>query len=221
MDCKFEDEKKRRKSGLLERIFPVEYDFEQMLGWQANQTRAGVEAFLDWLEHHPDEEPVEMDRLESRVDDMRYDLEEKLKDAFSTPFDRQDIYGLSRQMDYILNYASETAREMYVFSVLPDRTILGMTKALIRGTALVCEGVHEMSGSQRRTKEIIREAREVMHEIEGFYINGMDELFRTGDPMAAMKKREVYHHLRDAGRALRGTVDALHKAVVGIDLAGE
>ncbi len=221
MDCNNEDERRRRKSGLLDRIFPVEYDFEQMLCEQAQHTRAGVEAFRDWLLHNPDGEPVEMEHLEDRVDAMRYDLEEKLKDAFSTPFDRQDIYGLSRQMDYILNYASETAREMYVFSVLPDRTILGMTNALIRGTALVCEGVHEMGGSQKRIKEIIREARVVMHEIEGFYISGMDELFRTGDPIAAMKKREVYHHLRDAGRAFRGTVDVLHKAVVGIDLAGE
>jgi uncharacterized protein Yka (UPF0111/DUF47 family) len=221
MDIENKIERKKRKSGLLDRIFPVEHDFEQMLGEQAIQTRTGVEAFLDWLEHNPDGEPVEMERLEDRVDAMRYDLEEKLKDAFSTPFDRQDIYGLSRQMDYILNYATETAREMYVFSVLPDRTILGMTKALIRGTELVCEGVHEMSGSQKRNREIIREARVVMHEIEDFYIRGIDELFRNADPVGAMKKREVYHHLRDAGRALRGTVDAFHKAVVGIDLAGE
>ncbi len=221
MDCDNKGETNKRKSGLLERIFPVEYDFEQMLVEQAQHTKAGVEAFLDWILHNPDGEPVELERLEVRVDTMRYDLEEKLKDAFSTPIDRQDIYGLSRQMDYILNYASETAREMYVFSVPPDRTILGMTKALIRGTELVCEGVHEMSGSQVRIRAIILEARQVMHEIEGLYISCMEELFRTSDPMSAMKKREVYHHLRDAGRAFRGTVDALHRAVVGIDLAGE
>jgi uncharacterized protein Yka (UPF0111/DUF47 family) len=216
------DEKGEKKwAGILDAIFPSRYDFQGMLAEQADQTRTGVEAFLDWLEHHPSEKPSELDRIEDEVDAMRYELEEKLKDAFSTPFDRQDIYSLSRQMDYILNYAYETAHEMYVFSVPPDKTIMGMAKALLRGSMLVCHGVREMSGSQAKIRKIIIEARKAMHEIDELYVNGMNEVFQTGDAIAAMKRREIYHHLRDAGRALRATVDLLHKAVVGIDLIGK
>ncbi len=211
----------QRKLGILDAIFPSRYDFQKMLSEQAEQTRTGVEVFLRWLEHPPAEEPVELDRLEDAVDAMRYDLEEKLKDAFATPFDRQDLYSLSRQMDYILNYASETAHEMYIFSVPPDRTIMGMARALLRGSELVSHGVREMSGSQAKIRDIIIEARKAMHEIDELYVNGMNEVFQTGDAISAMKKREIYHHLRDAGRALRATVDLLHKAVVGIDLIGE
>lgn len=211
----------QKKLGILDALFPSRYDFQEMLSEQADQTRAGVEVFLGWLERSPGDGPAELDRLEDAVDAMRYDLEEKLKDAFSTPFDRQDIYSLSRQMDYILNYASETAREMYIFSVAPDRTIMGMARALLRGTELVCQGVREMSGSQAKIRDIIIEARKAMHEIDELYVNGMNEVFQTGDAIAAMKKREIYHHLRDAGRALRATVDLLHKAVVGIDLIRE
>ena len=50
--------------------------------------------------------PDEVRRIERDLDHMRYDLEEQLLDAFSTPFDREDLYSLSRQMDYILNFAS-------------------------------------------------------------------------------------------------------------------
>jgi len=35
--------------------------------------------------------------------------------------------------------------------------------------------------------------------------------------MQAIRTREIYHHLRDAGRAMRDTLDILHNAV--IDLA--
>jgi hypothetical protein len=45
----------------------------------------------------------------------------------------------------------------------------------------------------------------------------MTELFRTNDAMNALRTREIYHHLRDAGRAMRNTLDILHNAV--IDLA--
>jgi hypothetical protein len=42
-------------------------------------------------------------------------------------------------------------------------------------------------------------------------------LLKTSDAMQAIRTREIYHHLRDAGRAMRDTLDILHNAV--IDLA--
>jgi uncharacterized protein len=65
----------------------------------------------------------------------------------------------------------------------------------------------------------IREAREAIHTLDDRYIAAMKELFASGEAIDALKRREIYHHLRDAGRALRDTVDILHQAVVGIDLA--
>jgi len=44
----------------------------------------------------------------------------------------------------------------------------------------------------------------------------MADLLHTSDAMAALRKREIYHHLRDAGRALRNTVDIMHRTVVGL-----
>ena len=66
-------------------------------------------------------------------------------------------------------------------------------------------------------EEEIRHAREDYHRIEEVYISGMTELLQTNDAMYALRKREIYHHLRDAGRAMRDTLDILHNAV--IDLA--
>lgn len=207
--------------GILAAIFPMQYDFEQMLVDQADRTREGVEEFVDWLERSANEEPIALQRREDQVDALRYDLEEKLRDAFSTPFDRQDIYSLSRQMDYILNYAYETSCEMYAFSVLPDRPIMDMAHALLRGTGQLSRGVKEMNSNQKRIWTIIQESRKAMRQIDDAYIFGMKDLFQTDDFKSAMKKREIYHHLRDAGRALRATVDLLHKAVVVIGISDE
>ena len=96
----------------------------------ADRTFEGVEEFVEWLEHSANQEPVVLQLREDLVDVLRYDLEENLRDAFSISFDRQDIYSLSRQMDYILNYAHETSREIYVFSVLSERPIIDMALAL-------------------------------------------------------------------------------------------
>jgi len=53
-------------------------------------------------------------------------------------------------------------------------------------------------------------------EIESTYVGAMVELFRGDDPIKILKCREIYHHLRDAGRTLSITLDTLHRITVGI-----
>jgi hypothetical protein len=210
------DQQSGKWKGLFDAIFPPEYDFEGMLAHQAERTLSGVRMFATWLEKTPLSEPAALRQIEGEVDELRYRLEENLLDAFSTPFDRQDIYSLSRQMDYILSFSRETATEMFYFGVEPDEHIRNMAAGLLTGTEKVCRAVKIMSNDKIQVKQMIREARKSMRAIEADYIAGMQDLFSAGDPMVALRKREIYHHLRDAGRALRQTVDILHKAVVGI-----
>ncbi len=211
-----ESRERHERRSILDRIFPLEHDFLQMLVEQAEQTRSGVEAFVVWLDTGRDGPPNEVRRIERELDRMRYELEEQLIDAFSTPFDREDLYSLSRQMDYILNFAAETAREMHAFGVAPDRAIERMAHLLLEGAHAVAEGVGVMTRDEPRVRESIREGRAALHRMEDAYIDGLAEVFQGTDAMDALRRREIYHHLRDGGRALRGTLDVLHRAVVGL-----
>jgi hypothetical protein len=206
-----------KKKNLFSAFFPREYDFESMLAHQSDWTVSGVKAFVLWLETRPLSNPHELERIENEVDIMRYDLEDKLIRSFSTPFDRQDIYSISRQMDYILNFSKETAKEMVAFGVQADKTILAMARSLLSGTECISRGIRNLNSDKDAVEEEIRHARDAYHMMEEEYINGMTELFRTHDAMNALRTREIYHHLRDAGRAMRDTLDILHNAV--IDLA--
>lgn len=205
-----------RIQGIFQSVFPSEHDFYGMLSLQAIKTLEGVGAFVDWLQEDPRTDPVRLEEMEDEVDNLRYAMEERLIDAFSTPFDRQDIYSLSRQMDYILNYAKDCAREMYAFGVYPDEPILLMARALLRGTERVTTMVQAMGTDQRRVRQIIPEARTSIREIEDTYVQAMAALLATDNSMAALRRREIYSRLKDAGRALRATVDILHRAVVAI-----
>ncbi len=206
-----------KKKNLFSEFFPREYDFEAMLAHQAGMTVAGVQVFVAWLETRPLSDPHELVRIESEVDVMRHELEDKLIRSFSTPFDRQDIYSISRQMDYILNFSKETAKEMNAFGVQADTTILAMARSLLSGTECISRGITNLNSDKDAVEEEIRHARDAYHVMEDEYITGMTVLFRTDDAMNALRTREIYHHLRDAGRAMRDTLDILHNAV--IDLA--
>ena len=206
-----------KKKNLFSEFFPREYDFESMLAHQSDMTVTGVQAFVVWLETRPLSNPHELERIENEVDIMRHELEDKLIRSFSTPFDRQDIYSISRQMDYILNFSKETAKEMNSFGVQADKTILAMARSLLSGTECISRGIRNLKSDKDMVEEEIRHARDAYHVIEEEYITGMTELLRTNDAMNALRTREIYHHLRDAGRAMRDTLDILHNAV--IDLA--
>jgi hypothetical protein len=216
-ESKHNDPQPEKKKSLFSEFFPREYDFEAMLAHQSGMTVAGVQAFVAWLETRPLSDPHELVRIESEVDVLRHELEDKLIRSFSTPFDRQDIYSISRQMDYILNFSKETAKEMNAFGVQADTTILAMARSLLRGTECISRGITNLNSDKDAVEEEIRHARDAYHVMEELYISGMTELLRTNDAMNALRTREIYHHLRDAGRAMRDTLDILHNAV--IDLA--
>jgi hypothetical protein len=206
-----------KKKNLFSAFFPREYDFESMLAHQSDWTVSGVKAFVLWLETRPLSNPHELERIENEVDTMRHEMEDKLIRSFSTPFDRQDIYSISRQMDYILNFSKETAKEMYAFGVQTDTPILDMAKYLLSGSECISRGIKNLNTDKDAVEEEIRHARDTYNLMEEVYISGMAELLRTNDAMNALRTREIYHHLRDAGRAMRDTLDILHNAV--IDLA--
>jgi uncharacterized protein Yka (UPF0111/DUF47 family) len=210
-----EGEKPKRK--LLLSIFPQEYDFEGMLADQSEGTAKGVRMLLEWLRAESMTDPTQLDVYEAHIDSMRHSIEDKLGEAFSTPFDRHDIYNLSRQTGYVLNYSVVTAREMHAFGVTADQPILQMTEALLSGTVTLSRAMRNLHTDGRQMHDIIHEVREAIRSIEHTYIAGMAEQFRSQDVMEALRRREIYHHLRDAGRSLSITADILHSVTVGLD----
>ncbi|WP_019176821.1 DUF47 domain-containing protein [Methanomassiliicoccus luminyensis] len=205
-----------KRGGIIDSIFPPKYDFQGMVRDQADMAKEGVRALVDWLKDGSMSSPDTLISIEQKADDARHLMEEKLMEAFSTPFDRQDIYSLARQIDYILNYSLSTAQEMRAFELPPDGAIMGMAMALQYGTASVAEAVRIVGTETSHVDRMVKEMRRAEREIEAIYIESMSSVFNNDDPILAMKKREVYHHLKDAGRTLSVTIDVLHRIVVGI-----
>ena len=212
------DEGRREGRGrLLGAIFPPRYDFHGMLLTQADKTMDGVNALVDWLKKGDlSVPPDELADIEKQADQTRYHMEALLLEAFSTPFDRQDIYSISRQMDNLLNFSLSTALEMKAFGVKPDEAIMDMAMALQEGTKLVVEAIKIMEKNPTAADGMIRAMRRSERRIEINYTNSLAKVFDSDDPISAIKKREVYHHLKDSGRALDITIDILHRIVVGL-----
>ena len=206
-----------RKKKLSDRLFPPRHDFYKMLQDQADQTVIAVKALVDWLKAGDLSDPLELVKIEQHADDIRHEMEHVLVESFSTPFDRQDIYSISRQMDYVINWSLSTALEMKAFKTKPDAAMLGMAEALLRGVRLMSDAIRIIQSEPAKAGTYVPLMRKAERDIDETYVRALAQAFEEKDLTIPLKKREIYHHLRDAGRAMRDTLDVLHNAV--IDLA--
>jgi len=201
-------------NGVFGKLFPPKYDFYQMLVDQAVELNSGVEALGSWLKEGILSEPSEIVKKEKSIDEMRHAMETLLMEAFSTPFDRREIYNIAHQMGQIMDFAVSTHLEMRAFGVHTDDAMLSMSKSLGSATKLFVDALRLAMKDPAGAEALIRDIRKSEHDIEKVYIEAMGELFRKGDAFDALRKREIYHHLKDAGRAMSSTVDILHRIVV-------
>jgi uncharacterized protein Yka (UPF0111/DUF47 family) len=197
-----------------QRLFPVKYDFYGMISEQAKATTNGVKTLCNWTRSRAGKDHQLLFQQAETADQIRFDMEHKLIEAFVTPFDRQDIYSLSVEMDRIFAYAKSTLLEMEAFTVLADETIIEMVQQLSLGTDQFTVAIELLKEDPLKSQSQIGKIRKVQQTIEDHYRAGMVELFNGVDLIHAMKYREVYHHIKDAATHLGYTTDVLHKIVV-------
>ena len=199
---------------IIDRLFPVKYDFYEMLDSQANTNALGVNALYSWLSSGSAAESEALIKYVKDADKTRMDMEKKLIEAFMTPFDREDIYSISIGMDKIIEYAKSTLLSMQEFDVKPNDIIIRMVGKLKEGADIFSESIKGLKGNPSKAGENISKMRDTHVEIEQLYRDGMTIVFKSNDPMYAIKQREVYHHIKDASEDLENAVDILHRIVV-------
>lgn len=198
----------------LEGLFPPKYDFYGMLIKQAELTAQGSSAFAAWLN---DPQAVHQDKLQQIVDEadaVRMKLEEELTAAFSTPFDRDDIYTFSVRMDRILEFTKFALLAIKAYSISADQAIIAMADNLVIGTRELARGTALLEKEPKKAGEEIDTMRKAYIAIQNTYLDSLAARFQGENAMEALKLREVYHEIREASNAFDLVVDVFHRIIV-------
>lgn len=207
-------EKGKKKEKALDRLFPKKYDFHKMLRNQAELTASAIEGFVEWLEAGGTGPARRLDQLKRDADQARWHMEGKLIKAFATPFDRTDIYEISRQMDRIVDYASLTAREMVIFHIKPDEPIRSMASKLSTATRTLADGIRYLEGRPKKVSKLVPKMRKAHWAVEKAYLEAQAYLLVGDLTMEKLKRKEVYHNFKDVMKNVGYTVDILHRIIV-------
>ncbi|MGH4137934.1 DUF47 domain-containing protein [Clostridium sp.] len=202
------------KGSIMDRFFPDKYDFYEMLINQAEINAFGVEMLHKWLSSSSDEEKQKLFLYVKEADEARMIMESKLIEAFTTPFDKADIYSFSSAIGKIIKYTKSTLLSMETYEVATDDTITLMVSKLKEGTDFLLESINVLKNNPIKSQDNIIKMRATNTDIERFYRERMAILFKTSDAMNAIKHREIYHHIKDASLNLEDALDIFHRIVV-------
>jgi predicted phosphate transport protein (TIGR00153 family) len=164
----------------------------------------GMDALKIYMEKKDGESAALLRRKEKEADEARRILIDELNRTFITPFDREDIFTLSRAIDDVLDYAYSTVDEMEILNVEP-------TPYMQRIASLLRDAANELLMAVERMEEHIgvagehaQRAKALENRVESVYREALASLFNdvNGNDNDAivklLKQREVYRHLSNA-----------------------
>lgn len=176
--------------------------FVKLIHEQAALTLAGLDALKLYMEGQGSEAAEDLIRIEKEADEIRRILIFELNQTFITPFDREDIFALSRAIDDVLDYAYSTINEMEVLKVRPTSFMARIASLLRDGAFELLQAVDRLQEHPGVSNEHAQRAKALENRVEEVYREALADLFSGAEDtkhiVKMLKQREVYRHLSNA-----------------------
>jgi len=176
--------------------------FIRLIHDQAQLTLEGLEALKVYCETQDPEAAKVLTSKEKEADEARRILIDELNRTFVTPFDREDIFTLSRTIDDVLDYAYSTVSEMVMFQVTVT-PYMQRIAALLRDAAYeLLQAVDRVDQHPNVAGDHAQRAKALENRVEDVYREALADLFKGANDIehviTILKLREVYRHLSNA-----------------------
>jgi predicted phosphate transport protein (TIGR00153 family) len=176
--------------------------FLKLIHDQASFTLEGLEALNAFM---LTQDPAASDRVSSKekeADEARRILIDELNKTFITPFDREDIFMLSRTIDDVLDYAYSTVSEMEILKVEPTNYMQKMSALLRDAANELLMAVDRLQEHPGVANDHAQRAKSLENRVEEVYRAALADLFSGAEDIQhvikMLKSREVYRHLSNA-----------------------
>ncbi len=200
---------------------PKPNKFMLMLADQTETTVNGLELLTHYLKKRSSNVAKQIIQTEEQAVEMRRIMIEELMNTFVTPFDREDIFALSRDFDDILRYSSTTVEEMEILDVTPTPVMQKMADLLYDASRELKLAVLRLQDKHYAVAtEHANSAKRIEHQVETTYREALAELFQeTKDVkrvMSVLKVREIYRHLSNAADRQARAADVISDIILKI-----
>ncbi|MBK6793868.1 MAG: DUF47 family protein [Anaerolineales bacterium] len=176
--------------------------FQSLIEQQASLAYEGLRLLIKYFETSDPEVAEELSIKEKEADEVRRILIDELNRSFITPFDREDIFALSRSIDDVVDYADTTVMEMVVLRVKSTPYMLRIASLLKDAAYEIMHGVQRLPKNPKVALDHAQRAKALENRVEAVYREAIADLFSGPEDVhhvvEMLKLREVYRHLSNA-----------------------
>jgi uncharacterized protein len=178
--------------------------FIKMIHDQTALTLEGIEALKAYMDNQGTETADMLRVKEKEADEARRILIDELNRNFITPFDREDIFSLSRTIDDVIDYAYSTVDEMEILEVKPTSYMQRISSLLRDAAYELLMAVDRLEDHPGVAGDHAQRAKALENRVESVYREALADLFGEAKSnnveaiLTILKQREVYRHLSNA-----------------------
>ncbi len=154
-------------------------------------------------------------QLERAGDEKRRILIAELTRTYATPFDREDLFTLSRSIDDILDAANETAVELAMYRIGPPESLTEMAGVLVEGARHIRGAAAELLDHPSVAADHAVRAKRSENRIDALYHRAVGTLFDSRLEISEILKcREIYRHLKNSADRIDRAADEISVIVI-------
>lgn len=198
---------------MFSRFLPTEFNFFDLFDRQAAYAVDAAVYFKEMVSAGAVDEKAhqKMKDIEHQGDEVAHEIIDRLNKTFITPFDREDIHKLAKELDDIVDMLHTIASRMKVYK------IAGVDKNLVEFSVVIEKSVRAVACAVKAMRNIknLKAVSDACVEVNSFENIGdamrdavLAELFETAkDPILVIKLKEIY---QDAETVLDICEDVAH-----------
>jgi uncharacterized protein len=194
-------------------FLPETPDVLGLLRRQVAVTIEGMDSFAAWAGGDTAAARAVRD-AEPRGDAAKWELLNTLREAFVTPLEPEDVFALSRSVDWILNYARDLVNESEAMDCPPDAGIAEMAALLAEAVRHIDEALAHLSSNGDVATQAANAAIRAERRLEHAYYRGMAELLEVDDRSERIARRELYRRCSRIGEMVIDVAERVVYAVV-------
>ena len=194
-------------------FLPENPDVLRTLVAQADLTVAGAVAFAAWAGGDLAQEE-QVRACEHQADEVRRQLSQQLRQAFSTPVDQEDLFTLSERLDAVLNGLKNVVREADSYALEPDTAIASLAAEIETGVQHLRTAIDHLAKDGDVATREADEAVSAERRMEKIYRRAMRDLLAVDDLHVVVTRGELYRRTLEVGERLTRVADRVWYAVV-------
>jgi uncharacterized protein len=196
------------------RLLPKDVRFFDLFVADGENLQTAATKLRDMLERFDnlDARISEIQLLEKRGDDIHREINQRLEDAFITPFDREDIHDLTIQLDDVVDGIQSVAETIVIYGVdRPTDEARQLAQILADQADALVSALRKLDGLKDLDADLTK-VHDLEHQADTLSRAAVARLFRDGsEPLEVIKWRDLYRELENAIDAAEDAAEAIER----------